>query len=426
MPLEGLPPELSERLEAARNNLDRKEVDAAVAIYAQVLSEDAIDGDVLAVISGDLGATGNVVPIIQLVGPVYDPELHGSPAGLNLLQAYLAVGDPTAARHVLGTLFALKSPEIRERLHGFANAISEMEKTGAAPAVPGTLQPPAAKGTAVSISKPVWFYGLESLAERILPSKGAGLRRIAFTQLALPDTYEDLIKAMRSPEDEPARLSRAIPLWLAETFHFSTHYSSIAAVGIASEEDGSKYAVLLDADWTMENMRQLVSTTTGGLDYLFTGSLRGRDGVYHLTLRVWEVKGFRERKQFTTQWTPATADEELSAIRNEICRFMECRPLPEEAGKASYRPQAPRSWLDMLASSLGLFLAGKSLVPADRLGPVTAVLERLRAAAAADPIAALAWLTTARRAKDLGLADVPVPPLAQSPIVDEARSVLGY
>jgi hypothetical protein len=147
--------------------------------------------------------------------------------------------------------------------------------------------------------------------------------------------------------------------------------------------------------------------------------------VYQLNLRVWEVKGFRERQLFTTRWTPATADAELSAIRNEICRFMECLPLPEEEGKLSYHPQPPRLWLDMLASSLGLFLAGKSLTPADRLAPVAPVLERLRPAAAAAPVAALAWLTTARRAKDLGLADVSIGKLAESPIVDEAAAILG-
>jgi len=428
MALENQPPGVLSSLAAARASLERSDLPGALARYEELLAGEGDNADVLAAISGDLGATGNVVPIIQLVAPRYDPERHGPAAGLNLLQAYLAVGDPDAARHVLDTLFALNVPELEERLYGFSTAISDLIETGETPGLPAAApaQPSTAKGTAVSISKPIWFYGLEPLGAQILPAKEGGVRRVAFTQLALTRPYSDLANAMKLPEDEPARLSRALPLWLAETFYFSPHYAPVAALAILEEPDGSKRPVILDAEWTIENMRQLVLTTTDGLDYVFTGILDGRDGVYHLTLRLWEVKKFRERKQFNAWWSPATANAELANLRDEIRRFMEWRPYPAGAGMGYAPPEAPFAWIDALGASLGLFLAGKKVWPKELLAPLTPSLETLAPVAARDPVAALAWLTLRARAKELGIDFDPVEvPLADHPIVAQARDLLG-
>ncbi len=217
------PPGGLARIEAARLLLENKDLPGALAIYEEVLAADGDSGDVLAAISGDLGSTGNLMPIIELIAPRYDPGLHGPAAGLNLLQAYIAVGDPDSAKHVLDRLFALKRPELEERLHGFSNAISELIETGITAGLPGTRpgDQASAKGTVVSISKPIWFYGLEPLAAEILPAQAGGLRRIAFAQLALRGAHADVMDAMRKTEDEPARISRALPLWMAEIFYFS-------------------------------------------------------------------------------------------------------------------------------------------------------------------------------------------------------------
>ena len=75
---------------------------------------------------GDLGSHGHVAEIIELIAPRYDADRHGPATGLNLLQAYLAVGNADAAQHVLDILFALNRPELEDRLHGFSNAIAEL------------------------------------------------------------------------------------------------------------------------------------------------------------------------------------------------------------------------------------------------------------------------------------------------------------
>ncbi len=64
---------------------------------------------------------------------------------------------------------------------------------------------------------------------------------------------------------------------------------------------------------------------------------------------------------------------------------------------------APRAWIDMLGASLGLFLAGKKLSPLALLAPLAPVLSALRPLAGREPAAALAWLTTLARARELGI-----------------------
>jgi hypothetical protein len=229
---------------------------------------------------------------------------------------------------------------------------------------------------------------------------------------------------MGKPEDEAGRLSRALPAWLAEAFHYSAQYAPVAAYGVANRADGSRHPVLFDSDWTVENLRQLVKTSREGLDYIFTGFLAREGGGWALTLRLWEAGKLRERRQFMARWTPATADAALAAFRDELCRFMEFRPLPAPEGGVGRPAGSPQAWLEILGASLGLFLAGKQLAPAALLGPVGPALRELGAMAAADPVAALAWLTTDARARELGIdrgGAADRTPLADHPVVERAR-----
>jgi hypothetical protein len=103
------------------------------------------------------------------------------------------------------------------------------------------------------------------------------MRRVAFAQLSLPGPTPMSDEAMKQPEDELGRLSRAIPLWFAETFYFSPLYSSIAALG-ASTSRRHRRPAIFPTDWTVENLKKLVETPPDGLDYIFTGSLK-REGA---------------------------------------------------------------------------------------------------------------------------------------------------
>ncbi|HWA87314.1 MAG TPA: hypothetical protein VG710_13885 [Opitutus sp.] len=408
------------RLVAARERLEAKDLGAAMAIYEEVLAEAGDHGDVLLTISADLGVTGHVREIVELIAPRYDAERHGTATGLNLVQAYLAMNDAGGAQHLLDVLFALNQPELEERLHGFANAIAELahaQHAGQAMTSDEVMAPRAEVSTVklVSISKPVWFYGLEPLAAQILPEKTGALRRVAFAQLALPGVPE-LSELAKKPEEELGRFSRALPLWLAETFYFSPHYAPRAVLGLL---DG--HYALFPMEWTTENLRQLVETTEEGLDYIFTGALRRVSDDHELLLRVWDVRKFRERKQFSARWAPATADVELAKLHEQIRLFMEW--TPDRGGLAYAPPASPQAWLEMLGTSASLFLAEKGLVPPGLIPPVDNVLARTAAAAATSEAASLAFLTLRNRAEKLQLGARLAAALASSPLIAQAQGL---
>ncbi len=403
------------KLVAARERLELKDLVGAVAIYEEVLATEGDRPDVLVTISGDLGVTGNVKEVVELVAPRYDAERHGPATGINLLQAYLVLRNVDAAQHLLDILFALKRPDLEERLYGFSNAIAELMQSEHAPVGDGGgAAQEAAKVNLVSISKPIWFYGLEPLAEQVLAPKEPRLRRVGFGQLATPGMAD--ASAAERPEDELGRLSRAVPLWLAETFQFTPHYASIAAVGLME-----RHYALFPSEWTAENLRQLVETTEGGLDYVFTGAIRQKAGDYELVLRVWEVKKFRERKTFTARWTPATADVELAKLHEQIRVFMEW--MPAKGGLKYEPPASPRAWLEMLGASLTLFLGEKNLLSAEQIPPMDDVLARTAEAAVGNEAASLAFLTLRNRSEKLGVAARIEAALAGSELIARARGL---
>jgi len=408
------------RLVTARECLEAKDLPGALAIYEEVLATDGDRADVLVTISADLGTNGFLREIIEHIAPRYDAERHGPATGINILQAYLAVGDAGAAQHVLDLLFALRRPELEERLYGFSNAIAELlsaqrhgEAATANDGAPGAPEPH--KINVVSISKPIWFYGLEPLAGRILPPKSDRLRRIAFAQLATPG-LPDIQELMKRPETPLGRFSRALPLWFAETFYFSPHYAPIAAVGVSNQQ----HYALFGLEWSTDNLRQLVATSPG-LDYIFTGALREIDGDTELVLRVWEVRKFRERKQFTARWAPATMEAELRKLHEQVCFFMEWSP--EKNGLPYVAPASPCAWLDTLAASLSLFLHEKNLLARDQVPPLEPLLASAAAAAPTNEAASLAFITLRNRAERLQLAERLDAALASSPLIADAAGV---
>ena len=429
------PPSIVAALFAAREKLEAKDLAGALALYEPVLANAGDRADVLVTISADLGSTGYVENIVELIAPRYDADRHGPATGLNLLQAYLATRNTNAAQHTLDILFALKRAELEERLHGFSNALAELieaEKQGrlpppshpgAASASEAAAQRAPATISLISVSKPIWLYGLEALASQILPSKGERVRRIAFAQLSLPGNAQALVQ-MKQPEEEIGRLTRALPLWLAETFCFSPLYAPIAAVGLVSE---AKHYALFPTEWTTENLRQLVETSGEGLDYIFTGALRQIDGDTEVLFRVWEVKKFRERKQFTARWTPATADLELAKLQEQIRAFMEWEPFPEGQGLSYQPPASPRAWIEILGASLTLFLGEKTLLSSEQLTTTAGALEVAAGQASRSESASLAWLTLSAKARALGVAPNAMSnaPIVHTALTDRAALLTG-
>ena len=386
------------QLAAAREKLKAKDVAGAMAIYEGVLTGAGDRADVLVTISGDLGATGHVKELIELLAPRYDADRHGAAAGINLLQAYLVTRNAEAAQHLLDLLFSLQRPELESRLVGFSNAVAELF-VSEHEAADQPMTEAEAKVALVSISKPIWFYGLETLAPQRLPRKDGKLRRVAFAQCALPGLDNAATRAAQ-PEDALGRLSRGLPLWFADTFSASHGYETFAAIGASDR----KHYALFPGEWVAENIRQLNDTTEGGLDYVLTGALRNRNDDFELTLRIWEVKKYRELKAFATRWTPSDADVELRKFAALIRTYMEWKELPAGSGLAYGEPASPLAYAHGLGSALTLFLGEKGVLAPEQAAPDTGLLLQSAKANPDDARAQLALVAALLRLKAQGIA----------------------
>lgn len=363
----GVMPQLAE----ARAKLGAKDLPGAMAIYEQVLAAAGARPDILVTISGDLGANGHLTELIELVAPRYDAQKHGPATGLNLLQAFLVTRNIESAQHLLDILFSLQRPELEDRLFGFSNALADLmagseEAVAAAGGSTGEA-PQEVKVALASISKPIWFYGLETAAPQLLPQKEGKLRRVAFAQCSLPG-IKNLEELAAQPEDAMGRLTRGLPLWFAETFTFGAGYVPIAAIGTSSQH---KYAVF-GAEWTADNIRQLIESSKETIDYVVTGALKNRNDDFELVMKIWEVKKFRELKQFSARWTPSTADDALRAFHEQVRLYMEWTALPAGNGLAYTAPVSPLAHVQALGASLTLFLGEKGVLAPEQMNPVAA------------------------------------------------------
>jgi hypothetical protein len=205
--------------------------------------------------------------------------------------------------------------------------------------------------------------------------------------------------------------------------YFCPHYAPVAAIAMAGKEHYGIFA----SEWTTDNVRQLVDTSEGGLDYVFTGALRHRNGDYDLVLRLWEIKKLRERKVFNLHWTPATANAELNALLEQLRGFMEFTTYPAGTGLSYTPPPNPFAWSDTLGASLSFFLAEKDVLPKEQIAVPAEALARIAARAAASETASLAWLALRDRAPKLGVTSaIPADAkLAETPLVLETKRVLG-
>lgn len=406
------------QLAAARTKLAARDLPGAIAIYDEVLAAAGDRADVLLTASADLGTHGYVRELVELIAPRYDAERHGPGPGLNLLQAYLAVRQPEAAQHLLDLLFSLGRPELEERLIGFSRAIAEI---GVADVTAPDLAPEERKISLVSISKPVWFYGLEAHADQLLPRPEGRARRVAFAQGALLGE-QNLAERAAQPEDVSGRFTRGLALWLAETFAASAGYEALAGIGTFAP----KHFALFPLEWTPDNIRQLNESVEGGLDYVVTSALRNRNADYELVVRIWEVKKFRELKSLTVRWTPANADAALTQFHQQLRSYMEWKPLPAGQGLPYAAPAAPLPYILALGASLGLFLAEKQVIPADHAVNSAEVFLQAAQANAADARAQLALVTAIQRLQARGVAvEEPALAHARAWLASDAARIAG-
>lgn len=123
--IRALPGSWRATLYLGRYRLAAGEVPAAIELFRSVLADSAQNHDVLLTISGDMGNAGKIAELVDLSEPYYDPAVHGPQVGLNLLQAYLHLGQLDKGEALLDRLYALDLPPFKQHLDAMAGQYQE-------------------------------------------------------------------------------------------------------------------------------------------------------------------------------------------------------------------------------------------------------------------------------------------------------------
>jgi tetratricopeptide (TPR) repeat protein len=201
----------------ARADLKAQRLEQAMALYRESLAHAGkpIPTDLLTQMSGDLGNAGHIAEILQVTEPEFDPKVHGVQVGNNLIKANLELSRVVQARKILNQLYALKRPDWREALSFWD---TEIAKAGLAQEGPSTEED--IKVQLLVSSGPVWLK-LDTPTASLYPAKRNGSPVVSFLG-STAETPNQPDHAQQQLADPPGRMSRALPMFLAEQTEFLT------------------------------------------------------------------------------------------------------------------------------------------------------------------------------------------------------------
>lgn len=274
-----LPGSWRAQLWLARHHLEHKEVEAARALYAEVLACSMFDGSALMMISGDLGNNGQIPLILELIGPAYDEHKHDPMAGLNLLRAYQELRRLDEGEALLSRMYALGFAPIKQHLDQFAQAFQEKRKQ-TAQSTP--IDSDSLKITTLALSQPIWQYGLRN-ADWLFTQKPEEAPEVGF--FALSKIMDGSEHAESQREDDLGRFSRAIPLYLAEAAHYWSDYAATTYILVV--DSGGPVVTGGESDGNA-----LFDIVPAGMKYFVTGEIgctgEGDAAQWQLLLHLWD------------------------------------------------------------------------------------------------------------------------------------------
>lgn len=201
----------------ARGELLAQHFNVAETLYRECLARACKPAptDMLMQMSGDLGNAGHLPQIFELVEPVFEPSVHGIQVGNNIIKAHVTVGQLDDAQIILNRLYALKRPDWKDTLSFWD---TEIAKAKIAKANAGTFKEEEMQIGLMVDAGPIWL-NYDSPAGGLFPAKAANSSIVSFlgstAEVAgAPGHIEQQLA------DSPGRMSRALPLFLAEQIEF--------------------------------------------------------------------------------------------------------------------------------------------------------------------------------------------------------------
>jgi tetratricopeptide (TPR) repeat protein len=298
----------------ARAALDARDLAKALSYYRESLSrvKDPISSDVLMHISSDLGKHGYLRELVELTEPRFVPDLHGLQVGNNLIKAHLDLGEIEPARKILDQLYALKRPDYKPHLSFWDTEIAKVriERT--------TISDPPLSVAMGTIDGPVWLKPSSPDAE-LFPLKldDAPVISLLGFSAEVPRKSEHV---QRNIADAPGRMSRALPLFLAEQIWFKTNAKvQTLAPWVTGKSCGF---VLSGAPWRDEDAATYSLQAPMKSDFVIVIHLKADSEPWTIELRVVRSSNRESLGHLSASLQPANPERAALDIAHRLLSLM--------------------------------------------------------------------------------------------------------
>ena len=340
--------------------LQKKDLQEAMTYLGPLLEKHTDEPDVLYSISGDLGQNGYVQELIDLIGPWYVAEKHRPGTGLNLLLAYLNTKKLEEGEKLIHQLALLNRPDLKQQLNYFAQQFAELKKkTDQLPQV----EEKAPEIEFVNIDRPVWYYGLED-PKWMFPA--IPLEKPGFLFFALSAVADSSVRPGQSHvqhEDELGRLTRSIPLYLAESVFLNGQVPASVFFPLVR----GKGAALLGAELDPQQLWSMVSGQgQSNARFIITGSIKDAADSRSITLKAWDCRNRTLFKNFMQYGAGQSLEKAVQALEKDLLGL--CTPLSQRPnGFGKVNPSLLSPYLAGLAQSLMLTFVANDCLPKESL-----------------------------------------------------------
>jgi hypothetical protein len=207
--------------------------------------------------------------------PGFVPEIHGLAVGNNLIKAHLDLGETTAARKIVDLLYSQKRPDWQKTLSFWDTELAKAALVDPAPGEP--LNVSMLFGTG-----PVWLAP-GSPGTELFPEKTGAVTVTFLGSSAEGDDDPQDVRAQLA--DARGRLSRAIPLFLAEQLDFGSSARSHTLLPYLVGKSGAGF-VVSGKSWPEADAIRGVAEIQDGSTCIAILHLKCLDEPWQLDLRL--------------------------------------------------------------------------------------------------------------------------------------------
>ncbi|MCB9886825.1 MAG: tetratricopeptide repeat protein [Planctomycetes bacterium] len=358
------------KLWLARWLLQNGEGATAAPIYREVLSGEDVESDALVMAGADLVQAGQHELVQELVVPRFVPGRHHPHIGLAILHHYLQTEQHVPGSELLHQMYLHYGHLVAEALHPFTAGFDRQRLATLPPPAP---MPASPRLGLYRFDRPLWCAGLADPLW-LLPPKTNDARQVLCFALAV----EGQQQLPAGQEDEIGRVTRAVPLFLAEHVWLSTPHRGTA--GLLMAEQGGW--VVLGKVWPEEQLVAQLSAEEKERTIAVSGVLRIDGDKRRIDLWAYDCNTQQRVGHAAAEGAPGELGRMLLQLLAEL--------WPALGGPAGHQPPvgSEGSWqayADGLAQHAALVATQAGGMPKERLYGERYILQWLQNTALLEP-----------------------------------------